>query len=93
MKCELRQLDHSYICSPNNGYITAYIFKTATTCTCLVYNLISHGKMFLSFSDNKNEIALFFFFKENGVIWNSRFWESLQDIDMQYESTKPLWFL
>ena len=42
----------THICSSNNRYITVYLFKTATTCTCLVYNLISHGKIFLSFSDN-----------------------------------------
>ena len=49
------------ICSSNNRYITVYLFKTATTCTCLVYNLISHGKILLSYSDNKNEIACFLF--------------------------------
>ena len=50
------------------------------------------GKYFHRFQIIKTKLRGFlfvFFFKENGVIWNSRFWESLQDIDMQYDSTIP----
>ena len=48
------------------------------------------GQYFYRFQIIKTKLRGFLFgliFKENGVIWNSRFWESLQDIDMQYDST------